>query len=118
MGSSPEIALEDQTQPQQGQVRHVVLDRLLDILKEVRVAKSKADLDGLVMETDDLVADVVRQARERSIDARTVSALILAVDGVHAAIADARRQTSEAEPRSAKRNRTARLLALDLPAAE
>ena len=35
-----------------------------------------------------------------------------------AAIADARRQTGEAELRTAKRNRTARLLALDLPAAE
>jgi hypothetical protein len=47
-----------------------------------------------------------------------VSALILAVDGVHAAIADARRQTGEAEPPAATRKRTARLLALDLPAAE
>lgn len=95
-----------------------VLDRLLDILREVRTATSSAELDALALETDGLVADVVCYARERSIDARTVSALILAVDGVHAAIADARRQTSEAEPRSAKRNRTARLLALDLPAAE
>lgn len=95
-----------------------VLDRLLDIMREVRAATSAAELDAIAIETDGLVADVVCYARERSIDARTVSALILAVDGVHAAIADARRQASEAEPRAANRTRTARLLALDLPAAE
>ncbi|MHB2211763.1 TAXI family TRAP transporter solute-binding subunit [Methylobacterium sp. CM6257] len=95
-----------------------VLDRLLDIMREVRAATSKAELDAIAIETDGLVADVVCYARERSIDARTVSALILAVDGVHAAIADARRQADEAEPRAATRTRTARLLALDLPAAE
>lgn len=95
-----------------------VLDRLLDIMREVRAATSSAELDAIAIETDGLVADVVCYARERSIDARTVSALILAVDGVHAAIADARRQTNEAEPAAATRTRTARLLALDLPAAE
>ncbi|KAA0124467.1 C4-dicarboxylate ABC transporter substrate-binding protein [Methylobacterium sp. P1-11] len=95
-----------------------VLDRLLDIMREVRAATSTTELDAIAIETDGLVADVVCYARERSIDARTVSALILAVDGVHAAIADARRQANEVEPRTATRNRTARLLALDLPAAE
>ncbi|MFB0487479.1 TRAP-type uncharacterized transport system substrate-binding protein [Methylobacterium sp. OAE515] len=95
-----------------------VLDRLLDIMREVRAATSSAELDAIAIETDGLVADVVCYARERSIDARTVSALILAVDGVHAAIADARRQTGEAEPPATTRRRTARLLALDLPAAE
>ncbi|GJE49830.1 hypothetical protein GOFOIKOB_2870 [Methylobacterium tardum] len=95
-----------------------VLDRLLDIMREVRAATSSTELDAIAIETDGLVADVVCYARERSIDARTVSALILAVDGVHAAIADARRQTGEAEPPATTRRRTARLLALDLPAAE
>ncbi|MCJ2066787.1 C4-dicarboxylate ABC transporter substrate-binding protein [Methylobacterium sp. J-088] len=95
-----------------------VLDRLLAIMREVRVATSSAALDALAIETDGLVSDVVCYARERSIDARTVSALILAVDGVHAAIADARRQTAATEARPSTRNRTARLLALDLPAAE
>ena len=69
----------------------VVLDRLLDVMREVRTVPSEADLDALAIEVDDLVADVVRYARERSIDSRTVSALILAVDGVHAAINDGRR---------------------------
>ena len=78
----------------------IVLDRLLDIMREVRAATSTAQLDAIAVETDGLVADVVCYARERSIDTRTVSALILAVDGVHAAIADARRRTDESEPAS------------------
>lgn len=100
----------------------VVLDRLLDILKEVRAARVKSDLDGLVAETDDLVADVVRQARERAIDNRTVSALILAIDAVHAAVADARRTLGAAEAQGGahdeKRLRKTRLISLQVPAAE
>ncbi|MDP4004220.1 TAXI family TRAP transporter solute-binding subunit [Methylobacterium sp. NEAU K] len=96
----------------------IVLDRLLDILREVRAATTAAELDAIAVETDGLVADVVSYARERSIDSRTVSALILAVDGVHAAIADARRQAVETEPSATSRSRSARLLALNLPAAE
>ncbi|WP_238181507.1 TAXI family TRAP transporter solute-binding subunit [Methylobacterium trifolii] len=99
----------------------IVLDRLLDVMREVRAATTRAELDAIAIETDGLVADVVTYARERSIDTRTVSALILAVDGVHAAIADARRQLDglrEAETRSGARTRTARLLALSVPAAE
>ena len=99
----------------------VVLDRLLDILREVRAATCKADLDRLVRETDDLVADVVQHARERNIDNRTVSALILAIDAVHAAINDERRNLGEIGPeggRAVDHARTARLLSLHAPAAE
>jgi TRAP-type uncharacterized transport system substrate-binding protein len=100
----------------------VVLDRLLDILREVRAARSMADIDTLVQETDDLVADVVQHARERNIDNRTVSALILAIDAVHAAINDARRsllgKAEAGDSRKAARSRTARLLSLHNPAAE
>lgn len=96
----------------------VVLDRLLDILREVRAAKGAAELDAIAVETDGLVADVVSYARERSIDTRTVSALILAVDAVHAAITDARRQVGEDEPEAGTRRRSGRLLALNMPAAE
>ncbi|MCJ2058586.1 C4-dicarboxylate ABC transporter substrate-binding protein [Methylobacterium sp. J-048] len=97
----------------------IVLDRLLDIMREVRAATSTAELDEIAIETDGLVADVVCYARERSIDARTVSALILAVDGVHAAIADARRRAEGSAPGGlTARSRTGRLLALNLPAAE
>lgn len=96
----------------------VVLDRLLDILKEVRTARFPSDLDGLVTETDDLVADVVRQARERAIDNRTVSALILAIDAVHAAIADARRVLDGVEAGDGTLLRKTRLVSLRMPAAE
>ena len=96
----------------------IVLDRLLDIMREVRAATSAAELDDIAIETDGLVSDVVCYARERSIDSRTVSALILAVDGVHAAIADARRRAEGSLPGTAARPRTGRLLALNLPAAE
>ncbi len=102
----------------------IVLDRLLDVMREVRAATTKAELDTLALEVDGLVADVVRYARERAIDTRTVSALILAVDGVHAAITDGRRGLAAGhdpasqltETRSGARAR--RLLALNMPAAE
>lgn len=99
----------------------IVLDRLLDILREVRGATCKTDLDGLVRETDELVADVIQHARERNIDNRTVSALILAIDAVHAAINDERRNLgapSAEGGRAVDHARTARLLSLHAPAAE
>ncbi len=96
----------------------IVLDRLLDILREVRVATTVAELDGIVLEIDDLIADVVAQTRERSIDMRTVSALILAVDGVHEAVGDARRRIGVPSGEVPDRRRSAQLMALHLPAAE
>ncbi|GJD32941.1 hypothetical protein PMNALOAF_4222 [Methylobacterium adhaesivum] len=99
----------------------VVLDRLLDLLREIREARTQETLDGLVCETDGLVADVVRHARERNIDTRTISALILAIDAVHAAVNDARHALEAPGPgtmRSPTRTRTARLLPLHTPAAE
>ena len=96
----------------------VVLDRLLDIMREVRAASVPADLDVIALETDGLVVDVVAYARERAIDTRTVSALILAVDGVHAAVADARRQLGGDEADGEARRRRSRLLALSVPAAQ
>ena len=96
----------------------IVLDRLLDILREVRAATTPAELDAIVLEIDDLIADVVTHTRERSIDMRTVSALILAVDGVHEAVGDARRRIGAPSPDSGERRRSAQLMALRLPAAE
>lgn len=102
----------------------IVLDRLLDILAEARTAGTIEALNALACETDGLVADVVRQARERVIDTRVVSALILAIDAVHAALDDARRALPGAsgiepdETAASARARTARLLALNFPAAE
>ena len=99
-----------------------VLDRLLDILAELRTARTAADLDALAREIDSLVADVVRQARERTIDTRMLSALILAIDAAHAALDDARRclaaPVPDRESAASARARTAKLLALIVPAAE
>ena len=97
----------------------VILDRLLDILAEAREAQSAAALDALTRETDALIADVVRQARERSIDSRMISALILAIDAVNGALDDGRRAFEPgADPSNGSRSRTARLLSLSMPAAE
>lgn len=96
----------------------IVLDRLLDILREIRAATTMAELDAIVLEIDDLIADVVAQTRERSIDMRTVSALILAVDGVHEAVGDARRRIGLPPGDVPERRRSAQLMALHLPAAE
>ena len=97
----------------------VVLDRLLDILGEARTADTPAALDTLTRETDGLVGDVVRQARERTIDARTLSALVLAIDAAHAALDDGRRMLGgEPAETGGARSRNARLLAVNAPAAE
>ncbi|SFK46649.1 TRAP-type uncharacterized transport system, substrate-binding protein [Methylorubrum salsuginis] len=97
----------------------VVLDRLLDILAEARDAREVAQLDALTRETDALIADVVRHARERTIDGRMISALILAIDAVNGALDDGRRTLDPgADTGGGGRSRTARLLSLTLPAAE
>ncbi len=97
----------------------VVLDRLLDILAEAREARTVEALDALTHETDALIADVVRYARERTIDGRMISALILAIDAVNGALDDGRRTLDPgADARDGRRTRTARLLSLSLPAAE
>ena len=95
----------------------IVLDRLLDILREIRAATTVEQLDAIVLEIDDLIADVVSHTRQRAIDLRTVSALILAVDGVHEAVGDARRRIGVPPPEG-ERRRSAQLMALHLPAAE
>ncbi|WP_232629740.1 TAXI family TRAP transporter solute-binding subunit [Methylobacterium sp. Leaf118] len=96
----------------------IVLDRLLDILAEARSAHSVEALDALTRETDALIADVVRHARERTIDSRMISALILAIDAVNGALDDGRRGMDPSGETAGGRSRTARLLSLSLPAAE
>ncbi|MFG5118907.1 TAXI family TRAP transporter solute-binding subunit [Methylorubrum sp. POS3] len=97
----------------------VVLDRLLDILAEAREARTVEVLDALTRETDSLISDVVRQARERAIDSRMISALILAIDAVNGALDDGRRMLDPASAAvGGARSRTARLLSLSMPAAE
>jgi TRAP-type uncharacterized transport system substrate-binding protein len=69
-----------------------VLDRLLEILAEARAAMEVGRLDALAGEIDELVIRAVRHARWRTTSARTMSALIIALDSARAAILDRRRE--------------------------
>ncbi|MBK3421780.1 TAXI family TRAP transporter solute-binding subunit, partial [Methylobacterium ajmalii] len=79
-----------------------VLDRLLAILIEARATQDPAALEALAVEIDGLVIDVVRHARANDTDARTMSALILAVDAARAAVADCRRDGAPVRERSGR----------------
>lgn len=71
-----------------------VLDRLLTILAEARAAESLGRLDELSVEIDSLLAVAVGHARTGATDSRATSALVLAIDGARAAIADRRREVA------------------------
>jgi TRAP transporter TAXI family solute receptor len=75
-----------------------VLDRLLVILAEARTAHSRERLDLLAAEIDSLLAVAVEHARTGATDSRATSALMLAIDGARAAIADSRREAERADP--------------------
>jgi TRAP-type uncharacterized transport system substrate-binding protein len=75
-----------------------VLDRLLGILTEARDTNEIGKLDGLASEIDGLVIHAVRHARWRTTNARTMSALIIALDSARAAILDRRRELAGEHP--------------------
>jgi hypothetical protein len=75
-----------------------ILDRLLCMIPEAREAADSAELKTLAGEIDDLVTYAVRHARWRTTAARTMSALVIALDGVRAAIADRRRELERKDP--------------------
>jgi TRAP transporter TAXI family solute receptor len=76
-----------------------VLDRLLIILAEARMAGTQARLDELSVEIDRLLAVAVGHARTGTASDRTTSAVVLALDGARSAIADRRREVAGgAEP--------------------
>jgi hypothetical protein len=74
-----------------------VLDRLLCMIPEARKADTER-LDALSTELDDLVTYAVRHARWRTTSASTMSALVMALDGVRAALADRRRELARHNP--------------------
>ena len=74
-----------------------ILDRLLGMIPEARKADA-AELKALAGEIDDLVTYAARHARWRTTAARTMSALVIALDGVRAAIADRRRELERKDP--------------------
>lgn len=68
------------------------MDRLLDLIGQARTASRVRDLDALAVEVDSLAADAVRYARERDPDARTMSALAIAIETARATLSDGRRR--------------------------
>ncbi|GEP07897.1 TAXI family TRAP transporter solute-binding subunit [Methylobacterium oxalidis] len=73
-----------------------VMDRLLAIAGEARAMCEPAALRALAVEIDRLAADVVRYAREREPDARTMAAVTIAIDTAKATVADCRNALGDA----------------------
>ncbi|GJE40024.1 TAXI family TRAP transporter solute-binding subunit [Methylobacterium persicinum] len=67
-----------------------VMDRLLEITGQARSLKDPAAIEALTVEVDGLATDVVRYAREREPDPRTMSAVTIAIDTARATIHDCR----------------------------
>jgi TRAP-type uncharacterized transport system substrate-binding protein len=80
----------------QREATDMALDRLIDLLTEAREAGTSADLDALALEIEALVVRVVRHTRRKTVDSRTMGALMLALDAARAAVADRRRSLGEA----------------------
>lgn len=87
-----------------------VLDRLLTILSEARAAETTARLDELSVEIDSLLALAVGHARTGATDSRATSAIVLAIDGARAAIADRRREVVLTTSAAARRDEPPRLV--------
>jgi TRAP-type uncharacterized transport system substrate-binding protein len=83
---------------QRREVIDKVLDRLVCMLSEARAARNQAELNELSGEIDGLVAHVVRQTRWRTTPSRTTGSLMIALEGVRAAIADRRRELETKSP--------------------
>ncbi len=79
----------------QREATDMALDRLIDLLTEARAAETTADLDGLALEIEALVVRVVRHTRRKTVDSRTMGALMLALDATRAAVIDRRRHLRE-----------------------
>ena len=66
------------------------MDRLLEIAGQARALRDPAAIEALTVEVDALAMDVVRYARAREPDTRTMSAASVAIDTARATIADCR----------------------------
>jgi hypothetical protein len=77
-----------------------VLNRLLGILREARMATSPAALDALSVEIDTLVMETISHTQSGATDPTTMSALMLAIDAARAALSDQRAVLSQSDPRS------------------
>lgn len=73
-----------------------VMDRLLEITGQARSMSDPAEIEALTIEVDRLATDVVRYAREKEPDTRTMSAVTIAIDTARATIHDCRLAASGA----------------------
>jgi TRAP-type uncharacterized transport system substrate-binding protein len=78
-----------------------VMDRLLAIIEEARTLGDPAALAALTVEVDRLATDVVRYARAREPDARTMAAVAIAIETAKASVADCRQALAAREPAAA-----------------
>ncbi|MFK5599834.1 TAXI family TRAP transporter solute-binding subunit [Methylobacterium sp. HMF5984] len=67
-----------------------VTDRLLEIIDEARTLRDPEAIEALNIEIDRLATDVVRYAREREPEMRTMAAVGIAIDTAKATVADCR----------------------------
>ncbi len=67
-----------------------VTDRLLEIIEEARSLRDPVAIEALNIEIDQLATDVVRYAREREPEMRTMAAVGIAIDTAKATVADSR----------------------------
>jgi len=67
-----------------------VTDRLLEIIDEARSLRDPEAIEALNIEIDRLATDVVRYAREREPEMRTMAAVGIAIDTAKATVADCR----------------------------
>ncbi|KAB1070926.1 TAXI family TRAP transporter solute-binding subunit [Methylobacterium planeticum] len=78
-----------------------VMDRLLAIIDEARTLSDPAALAALTVEIDRLATDVVRYARAREPDARTMAAVSIAIETAKATVAECRQALAGREPPAA-----------------
>ncbi|WP_132255759.1 TAXI family TRAP transporter solute-binding subunit [Methylobacterium segetis] len=68
-----------------------IVDRLIEVIGLARAARDPAQIEALTAEVDALAADAVRFARAREPDARTMSAVSIAIETARSTLADGRR---------------------------
>lgn len=79
-----------------------LLDRLLEIVRQSRLAQRPADLDGLERETDEILGVALGRAGTGQLDGHGVSAFALGLDQARHAIAERRRALARSVPHLAE----------------
>lgn len=70
--------------------RMAALERLLELTKAARTAETTRELDGLLAEVDDILGEMVREAKDDVLDEAALMAFSVSLDQARDAIADRR----------------------------